>query len=573
MDDTRGAWGVFAFHGQRSSGGKRYAFRGGCLERGDMPARLLLLPPGLLAFGAAAIFGLRPWLSRRGQMFLLIWASAGALWLAGLAAGMTSLQFVLSSWPVEATQVPALVFRGQAVGSAITLVAAALGTALLLGHLDGPDQELRPVLSAAILLLVAATMLWATAANLVTILVAWAVLDAAVLLAFGLVRSPTLILRMVVIGQLASLLLLAAALQAPSPSATLAVGTAETLAPAGLWITLAIVLRIGAYPLHLNVLDESDAPPPLVGIVPLVSGVVGLGLGLQVMQAQGTEWLPTWLAGIISVGLLPLGYLFWTTERRRASSLLTAYASAMGLLALSWGYPLVALFALFNLALGLPLLLAFPGTTVVGRWRISPQVFAWASLAGVPLTAGFWVLLPLLRFATAHRLWLPLAAITLGNLFLTAGILREAARTPSAFPQRPSRWVAMVLLGLPLLLLGLSPAVLRFSLVSLGGPYWLAPQPALNSSGQIAVWAALTLPWAGGYFLWRGRRDLPRSVQRALDLFGRFLNMGWGRRLGGSALGALSTAVRRTTGLWEGEHVILWTLLFAFVLILSVLSR
>jgi len=538
-----------------------------------MPARLLLLPPGLLAFGAAAIFGLRPWLSRRGQMFVLIWASAGALWLAGLATGMTSLQFVLSSWPTETTQVPALVFRSQAIGSAITLVAAALGTALLLGQLDGPERELRPVISAAILLLVAATMLWAAAANLVTTLVAWAVLDAAVLFAFGLVRSPTLILRMVVIGQLASLLLLAAALQAPSPSATLAVGTSSILAPAGLWIALAIILRIGVYPLHLNVLDESDITPPLVGIVPLVSGVVGLGLGLQIMQAQGTGWLPAWLASIISVGLLPLGYLFWTTDRQRASSLLTAYVSAMGLLALLWGYPLTALLAMFNLALALPLLLAFPEVTLGRRFRISPQVFAWASLAGVPLTMGFWILLPLVRFAIAHRLWLPVAAITLGNLFLIAGILREATRTPPAGAQRPSRWIAVTLLGLPLLLLGLSPALLRFLLLSLSGPYWLDPQPALNSSGQMAMWAALILPWAGGYSLWRGRRGLPRGVERALSLVGGVLNVGWGRRLGGSALNALSTAVRRTTGLWEGEHVILWTLLFAFVLILSVLSR
>jgi len=182
-----------------------------------MSAHALLLPPALLGFVAISVFALRPWLSNRGQMFLLTWAAAGALWLVVLVASESSQEVVLSAWPLAGTDTPALVFNPQAIGMWLALLAAITGIAVVFGQLDEPDAELNPILSATVLLLVAATMLWATAANLVTVLVCWALLDAATLLAFGLIRSPGLAVRIVIMGQFASLFLLAAALQIPLP--------------------------------------------------------------------------------------------------------------------------------------------------------------------------------------------------------------------------------------------------------------------------------------------------------------------------------------------------------------------
>lgn len=537
-----------------------------------MSAHALLLSPVLLGFVAISVFALRPWLSHRGQMFLLTWAAAGALWLVALVAGGSSQEVVLSAWPIAGTDTPALVFNPQAVGMWLALLAAVTGTAMLLGQLDEPDAELNPVLSATALLLVAATMLWATAANLVTVLVCWALLDAATLLAFGLIRSPGLALRIVVTGQFASLFLLAAALQNPVQAGPL-MEELPQLGPAGLWIALAIVLRIGVYPLHLNLTDKPGIPQPLSGIVPLASGVAGLGLGLRLFQVQGAGLFPAWLATLICVGLPPLGYLAWTsTDRQGTASLLIAYISALGFLALLWGLPLAAIAALLNVGLALPLLLSCPPAAQKSGWRCWPAVVAWLALAGAPLTAGFWTLLPLLRHSMAQNLWLPVAAIAIGSLFVTAAMLREMTVSTSLLAAGPSFWIAAGLLAVPLALLGLSPVVPRFLLLASGGPYWPAVAVALTTVQQRALWAALILPWGGGYLLWRGWHRIPRWAWRVLDVLGQLLTAQWIRRATNRGTVALGTVLRRTTGLWEGEHAILWTLLFAFILILSVMN-
>jgi len=307
--------------------------------------------------------------------------------------------------------------------------------------------------------------------------------------------------------------------------------------------------------------------------MPLASGVAGLGLGLRLFQAQGAGLFPAWLATLVCVGLPPLGYLSWTsTDRQGTASLLIAYTSALGFLALLWGLPLAAIAALLNVGLALPLLLSCPPATQKSGWRCWPAAIAWLSLAGAPLTAGFWTLLPLLRHSMAQSLWLPVAAIAIGSLFVTATMLREMAVSTSLPTTGPSFWIAAGLLAAPLALLGLSPAVPRFLLLASGGPFWPTVDVALTTVPQRALWVALILPWAGGYLLWRGWHRLPRWAWRVLDVLGQLLTARWIRRATNRGAIALGTVLRRTTGLWEGEHVILWTLLFAFILILSVMN-
>ncbi len=539
-----------------------------------MPNYYLLLPPALLGFSACAMFLLRPWVSRPGRMLVLLWALAGALWLTIRLTWGTNQIFILSSWSQIGLPILPLAIHVQAIGVWISVLALLVTTALLLAHLDEPTDKLRPNLAAAAVILAAVTVLWAMAANLVTFLVAWVLLDATAMFAFGLGRSSGLASRIVVVGQLSTLILLGAAIQFPPAVDPLMKGAGNEVQRVGLWFAFAVALRAGIYPFHFNIERKPMAPTFVVGILPFISSIAGLGLALRLYEMSGSSPFPDWLAGMVCAGLIPLGFLVWkATHRAQRISLLLAYQSALAFVALLWNLPVATLGVFLVAGMALPLLLIAPRTAENPSLKRWPEWLAWASIAGLPMTAGFWVVRALLQHAVVSNLPWPVAAITVGNLFVIAAAFHNLAVKQPIERRGPSSWIAAVFLAAPLVLLGSSTLLLRFLMLASSATYWAAPPAALTGFQNVALWTALILPWPGGYFLWKGWRSVPIFIKPRIESLRNLLNAQWLLRTFGRAAEYLGDLLRDATGLWEGEHVFLWTLLFAFILILAVLNQ
>jgi len=539
-----------------------------------MPNYYLLLPPALLGFSACAMFLLRSWVSRPGRMLILLWALAGALWLTIRLTWGTNQIFVLSPWSQIGLPILPLAIHIQAIGVWISVLALLVATTLLLAHLDEPTEKLRPNLADTVVVLAAVTMLWAMAANLVTLLFAWVLLDAATMFAFGLGRSSSLASRTVVVGQLSTLILLGAAIQFSPAMDPLVQWAGKEFQSVGLWFAFAVALRARIYPFHFNIEREPPAPTFVVGILPFVSSIAGLGLALRLFEMSGSSPFPGWLAGLVCAGLIPLGFLVWTaTHPSQSISLLIAYESALGFVALLWNLPVATLSVLLVAGMALPLLLIAPRTAGRLSFKRWPEWLAWASIAGAPVTAGFWVVRPLLRHAVVNNLPLPVVAITIGNLFVVSAAFNYLTDELPIENRGPSSWVAAAFLAVPLLLLGLSPSLLRLLMLASGMAYWTSAPVALSSFQNVALWAALILPLPGGYVLWKSWRNVPLFIKPRIASLRTILNAQWLLRTFDRVFESLGALLRNATGLWEGEHVFLWTLLFAFILILAVLNQ
>jgi len=507
-------------------------------------------------------------------MLVLLWALAGALWLTIRLTWGTNQVFILSSWSRIGLPVLPLAIHIQAVGVWVSVLALFMTIALLLAHLDEPTEKLRPNLAATVVVLAAVTMFWAMAANLVTLLFAWVLLDAMAMFAFGLGRSSGLAARTVVVGQLSTLVLLGAAIQFPPAVDPLMRWAGKEFQRIGLWFAFAVALRAGIYPFHFHIERKPPAPTFVVGILPFVSSIAGLGLALRLFEMSGSSPFPGWLAGMVCAGLIPLGFLVWTaTHRTQSISLLLAYESALGFVALLWNLPFATLGVLLVIGMALPLLLIAPRTAGGLSFKRWPEWLAWASIAGAPVTAGFWVVRPLLRHAVVNNLPLPVVAITIGNLFVVSAAFNYLTNELPIENRGPSSWVAAVFLAAPLLLLGISPSLLRFLMLASGMAYWTSAPVALSNFQNVALWAALILPWPGGYMLWKSWRSVPLFIKPRIESLRTILAAQWLLRTFDRLLEYLGTLLRNATGLWEGEHVFLWTLLFAFILILAVLNQ
>jgi len=385
---------------------------------------------------------------------------------------------------------------------------------------------------ATLLALLAAGLSFVFSANLITLCASWVIFDLAFLWALAAsdrsgsrVTSPPglggtaevlakggrlmkIVPRVLNLGCLACLALLAAALLLGPVDAGLSLRSSSVSAPVFGFILLAALMRVGLYPLHLWIPIGVEARMPARALLHLVPVSAGLYL-LARLSAWTNSGLPYWQALTIAGSLaFFIGALLAWAETDFGKTLSFVMISQVGyaVASLAIAKPLTMVAVLspsLNLVLCLGLLFLSQDRSELGSlWSRAATGLAMASLAGVPLTLGF-----------VGRWYLYRSLLTSGNLaFLALSLLAEAVLFaallrmwsvvsirvfPPEFAYRRSSVVGGALLAAPVLVLGLYPSVLR----PLMEPASFSTLADLLRSTTTVQWAILFLPLLGGYLL------------------------------------------------------------------------
>ncbi len=456
---------------------------------------------------------------------------------------------ILSLWQPSLLFGAALTLQADVLVQPLALVLALTTCSALLVDLSRAEES-SPWLAATSLALLSAGVVALWSANLLTMIVSWAVYD--LVQALGRIvagGSERAAIRNLVFGSLATLLLWSGALLSEGGAdnemwALMAVGNIPLTLGAG-----AAILRLWVYPFHLPTPDDLDTTSSLATPL-LLSPIIGWGLWLRLAQANG-GFIPgnSWVTIIAAITLAVGGFLAWScnSPRRTLPWIGMAVTGAVLLAAGLAGQVAVIVIAAGSVAwaLGMAVLSLSDGLQRASpQWSI-PALVGVLSLLGVPFTLGFVTVASSLRGLTeGGRLGLG-GGFFVGYLLLVPSLVRWLLASPSF--SLPSRRELLVLrgvgLGLPALLLivgGLYPPLLSHDAlvptqgslfaapgmagwllwaVSLAGGGILAWQEA-NLRSKIALWFSaahdlLRLEWFYGVLM--GAMDRGMSVLRAAD--------------------------------------------------------
>ena len=503
-------------------------------------------------------------------------------YIALAATGVTSILILASGWVASTVIAPSLwqpsVLFGTTpalrIDSSTQPLALALAvvtfSALLVGLSRG--EEPHPRLLAALQALVAAGVLTLWAANLLTMLISWAIYDvlqAAGHLASG--RSTRAAVRSLVFGSLATLLLWGGAVLSGDGVGGELWSLMTLRGPQMTLWTAAGILRLGAYPFHLAAPENTGSASSLA--VPLSLGpIMGWGLWLRLASANGGP-VPggTWVPILGAVNLAVGGFMAWCCEQpqRRIARAGLGVAGAILLAAGLAGENAVGVIASGSVVwtLGLGIVSLGDGLHRKAPWWSIPGLVGAAALLGLPLTLGFVTEANLLGgLARAGRLGWG-GAFFLGNLFLVPSLARWLLTEPS-FPPADRRWLAVVRgigLGAPLLLLivaGFHPPLL---LGDLSAP----SQGELFELPDLVGWLLWAVSLAGGGVLAWQDAALCSKIGLWLSAAHDLLSLEW---LYGVVMGALDrgfSVLRAADEVVRGGGALLWSW-FLFLLLLLV---
>jgi len=506
--------------------------------------------------------------------------------IALTAAGLTTILILTFTWMGPMTVVPSLWQPSLLFGAALTLqtdvvmqplalVLALITCSALLVELGRTTEGPRPRLVATLLALLSVGLVVLWAANLLTMIISWAIYDllhAAGHIAAG--GSGRTAIRGLVFGCLATLVLWSGALLSNGEAGSeLWSLMALSGTPLTLW-AVAGILRLWVYPLHLSTPDDLDTAPSLAA--PLLLGpIVGWGLWLRLAQVNGgsvpgSTWVPIVAAVTLAVG----GFLAWSCEspRRMLPWIGMGVSGAVLLAAGLAGESTAAVIVAGGVAWALGIAVLFMSESLqreVLWWNIPPLVGALA-LVGVPLTLGFVVEAVLMGgLADGGSLGLG-GAFFVGHLFLVPSLVRWLLLSPSSpFPRREGgqgvKSVARgVGLGLPALLLivaGLHPPLL------IGG----VQNPSL---GRLFVmpglrgWLLWTVSLVGGGVLAWQEGNLRPKIELFLSAAHDLLRLEWLYSAVAGALGRGLCMLRAADEVVGGAGALLWSWLLFLLLLL-----
>lgn len=514
-------------------------------------------------------------------------ARAHARYVALTAAGLTTILILRFAWAEPVTVVlslwqPSLLFgaaltlQTDAIVQPLALVLALITCSAILVEL-GSTEEPRPRLAATLLALLSAGFVALWAANLLTMIVSWALWD--LLYAAGHIAaggSGRTAIRGLILGCVATLILWSGVLLAGGGAGCdLWSLMALSGAPLTLWV-VAGVLRLGMYPFHLSTCDGLHAVPSLAA--PLLLGpIVGWGLMLRLAQAN-TGFLPgnLWAPIVAAVAMAMGCFLAWScASPRRALTWIGMGINGAVLLAAGWaGENGTAVIVAGSViwALGTATLFMDDGLRREAPWWSIPALVGALALGSILLRielSATWGNAPLPVPAGVQRLWW--GAFFVGNLFLIPALVRGLLPAPDQPTNQPTPRRLLVArgIGLGLLALLLIVAVLRPSLLIRS-----VPAPALGSPYAmpgLAGWLLWAVSLAGGGVLaWQDRNLRPR-IELFLGAAHDLLCLEW---LYGAVAGALDrglSVLRAADQVVGGAGALQWSWLL-FLLILLIVS-
>ena len=520
---------------------------------------IIFLILGALAVGASDLARLR-----RPSLVMVI-ASALALVAVVALRPATPITQIVSDWqPVSVFGAP-ISFRVDQTAwiIAVGFVVACLATALT--WLAYPGQH-RPAPRALSLLLIAAALASVFASNLLTLAIAWGLLD--------IVFAGTLLVRRgPQVGRRAALAIML------NTSATICVWIAtllienehgslywHLLSPseaARAWLIAAAVLRVGLYPLHQQLPIELGHEPDRAVLLFAVPTTIGLALWsrLAIAQALPTESIVPILA-VLSA--LVGSVLAWSSSQARAGlpfialslsgfALINvtagAEASTFTAVTLNWLFVIVGLFIARGFDRQTP-------------WWSIGALIAGLSIVGVPGTLGFVVQMPAIIGSMAADRWWMLAGILIAQTLLVAAMIRLIF-SPVSNDERPidplrqvSFALAMACAALPLIVFALTPALV----------------PDVRSIQQVLgdVTAATGLIWAlpvaiGITLALRDRRADMATPEALPPAWTNALRLEWLNAIMAFFVQRMTAFLRGLGSVFEGEGGLIWVMILVIV--------
>lgn len=559
-----------------------------------------------LLLGAAALLpvvhGWRP--SRTAELAFLAAAVAGLIWL--VAGRFLPLSLTFSNWPAALSLLP-WQWRIDDVAWLLSalwllLLVAALMVNAFLGLTpragqsnDGPAQgggfprwptlePLRPLFQPVLLLLLGASGLVAVwSDSLAGIVTGWTLLAAVWLLLLLLVapvkeprrdndNTPVRLLVRLGAGLSAPLFLwlAVAALPETANRGGLLSEIGQWPVTASAWLLLAAVWQMGIFPLHLWRPLDCHLPPYVAALIHMAPALAGLSLLIRLVTATDIALgfsLPLTALGLL--GLLVGATMGWSVagDKTRAAAALALGHASLTFLVGMWAGGEALLAEARVLLVGGGLLFLAAAAQNVGRpaWFVAGPLLAVASLAGLPLTAGFagraalyntWLengrfilvlvaaLLHIPLLATAFYIaWRGRPELVSGGaspLGLRIGLLPASATLPDR-----DKW--------PGLLLAVTLLLVALSLISRDG----VPLAEV----RLVTWLALLAPVVASAALLHYQPQL-REVQVALrQIMGLDLPLAGLYDNVGRALSVAGSGLREAAAILEGEGGMLWLIL------------
>ncbi len=537
-----------------------------------LPTLTIALP--LLGAGGTLVLSRLPRVRPYTRYIALIAVSSTTVLLLVLR-WMEPVVVVSSLWQPSLLFGAALVLKSDAMVHPLALALAVITCGAVLVELSRMEKPRTRLMATSQALLSASFMaLWA--ANLLTVIVGWAIYDllqAAGNIAAG--RSARTAVRSLIFGGLATLLLWAGALLSGGGADT-ELWSLMTLSSAQLTLwALAGMVRLWVYPFHLVAQDGLDAASPLAA--PLSLGpVVGWGLWLRLILANGGSmpsdaWVPSLAAAALALG----GFLAWSCKSLhwRLSWIGMGATGAVLLAAGLAGDSAAAVVAAGSVAwaLGVGVVFLSDGLQREAPWWSIPALVGTLALLGIPLTLGFVTEATLVGgLARAGHLWWG-SALFVGNVFLVPSLMRGLLAAPSCpLPHRRGLAVAYGAgLGLPALLLfatGLHPTWLV-------GGVQVPTLGALFAMPGLKGWLLWVVSLAvGGVLAWQDEAIRSR-IELLLSAIHDLLSLEW---LYTAVVGALDrglSVLRVADEVVGGGGALLWSWVVFLLVILVWSSR
>ena len=418
--------------------------------------------------------------------------------------------------------------------------------------------------------------------NLVTRIVAWALLDVTYFLALLFLAEaeglePQAVLNLA-FNSLGTLLAVGAAMLIGRTSADLSLRDAALTSQSTLLISLAAVFRLGLFPLHLALPTEINIRQGLGTLLRLVPAAVALETLSRLAVFGFDDRLKLWLTVFGLAAALVGAVQLWTVaDPRQGLAYVIIAQSGVALLAGLWGGPQAALAlaaTALTMLLGCALIFLSNGHDPQQPWGSVPSALGAAALLGLPLTAGFMGVGHVYGSLLAEGgwAWLVLLGLVAAQSVLAAGLLYTLFWAGQPVAGEPALVAAYWAgLSLPAVLLVATALLGQLVAEALGVP--LSGLLGFGGVGSVVAVVLVVLTAGLGFGLWRFQ-DVVRGGSSAvlgasLASLGRLdwlYRLVWGGVRGlGSGLAVLASVI-------EGEGAILWALV-AGVLVWVLVQR
>jgi len=527
-----------------------------------------LTPLLILVVGTAGLmFGLLPRFRYTG--LVAVAAGLGTLGALLLLALSLPTRAVLSPWGPTSLFVVGLALEADPLAWVFAMAVVVVMLSVVVTSLGRPGGQ-RVGTRAAMLVMTLASLVSIFADNLLTRIIAWALLDVIYFLTLislgeGEKVEPQAVLNLA-LNSAGTLLAVGAAVLISRTSATLSLRDAALTPQSTLLITLAAVFRLGLFPLHLGLSSEVNIRQGLGALARLLPAIVALEtisrLAVFGIAAPLLPWLTVFAAAAALVGALQL----WSVpDPRRSIVYIIIAQSGVALLAALWGGPQGALSITaitLSLALGAALIFLANGHDEQQPWPTVLPLIGGAAMLGAPLTVGFLGVAHLygsLALAGGWA-WLVLLVVVLAQIILVAGLLYTIFWPGVPMEGEPAV-VALHYSGLSL------PAILIVMLAVFASVLAGAlPAPGVGLLGFDGATSVLGLVFVvitagAGFALWRFDAVLRDRFSRLAGLpvasLGR---LDWLYRLVWSGIRGLGAVIENLGGVLEGEGALLWAL-------------